>query len=52
MSEKICYCFDYTETDIIADARNNQGHSLILEQILTAKKQGSCRCAETHPEGR
>lgn len=52
MSKKICYCFDYTEADIIADVRSNQGRSLILEQILAAKKQGSCRCATMHPEGR
>lgn len=52
MSLRICYCYGYNEEDIRADVRANDGRSLILERILAEKRQGACRCAETHPDGR
>jgi len=51
MSEKICYCFDYTDEDITWDVRTH-GRSLIMERIAGEKKAGACRCAETNPKGR
>ncbi len=51
MSEKICYCFDYTDEDIAADIRAH-GKSLILERIAAEKRGGGCRCASTNPKGR
>jgi len=50
MKEKlICYCFGYSEEDIIADVLKNSGSSSILERILGEKKKGTCRCSTTHP---
>lgn len=45
----ICYCFGYTEEDIIGDVRENNGTSLILQRIMSEKKQGTCNCAVNHP---
>ncbi len=52
MSKTICYCYNYTEDDILKDVRHNLGRSLILEKITSEKQQGNCRCASLHPEGR
>lgn len=51
MSEKICYCFNYTDEDIARDVRAN-GKSLIMERIAVEKKAGGCRCKDTNPKGR
>lgn len=48
----ICYCFEYSEEDIIRDVRENNGTSLIIERILNEKKNGACRCITTNPLGR
>jgi hypothetical protein len=48
----ICYCFGYSEEEIIRDVRESNGSSSILERILNEKEKGSCRCAKTHPLGR
>lgn len=47
----ICYCFGYTEDDIKNDI-SSHGRSLILEQIVSAKKKGNCSCSEFHHEKR
>jgi hypothetical protein len=52
MDQRICYCFNYFAVDIRRDTLENGGCSRILEKILAAKKNGSCRCNEKHPEGR
>ena len=52
MKDLICYCFEYSADDIRIDVRENNGRSLILERIVTAKRVGGCQCATTHPEGR
>jgi hypothetical protein len=52
MPEKICYCYDLTDADIIADLRLHEGLSTILDKISKAKQAGECRCAEAHPEAR
>ena len=49
---KICYCFNYTEQDIIDDVRANYGKSLIMERIKASKRGGKCQCDKNHPEGR
>jgi hypothetical protein len=51
MTEKICYCFNYTDEDIVRDVRMH-GKSLILEKIAAAKKEGGCRCSTENPKGR
>lgn len=48
----ICYCFAYSEEDIVRDVIENRGASLILERILNEKKNGTCNCISNHPEGR
>lgn len=48
----ICYCFGYSEEDIIRDVRENKGASSILERILSEKKKGACNCEHNHPKGR
>jgi hypothetical protein len=48
----ICYCFGYSEEDIIRDVLENNGTSSIMERILTEKKNGTCNCKFNHPEGK
>ena len=48
----ICYCFGYSEEDVVRDVRENNGTSSILERILNEKKKGTCNCKFNHPEGR
>jgi hypothetical protein len=48
----ICYCFGYSEDDIIRDIADNKGTSTILEKILNEKKKGTCNCSAIHPLGR
>jgi hypothetical protein len=45
----ICYCFGYSEEDIVRDVVENNGTSSILESIMNEKKKGTCRCETTHP---
>jgi hypothetical protein len=52
MTQKICYCFNYTDDDIREDVHSNNGESLILAKIIAAKQQVRCECAIHHPEGR
>ncbi|RJR17627.1 MAG: BFD-like (2Fe-2S) protein [Nitrospiraceae bacterium] len=52
MKKLICYCFGYSEADIIKDVQQNHGHSLIMERIQAEKKKGSCNCSATNPLGR
>ena len=52
MTQKICYCFNYTENDIRDDVHRNNGESSILAEIIAAKKHGGCECEVHHPEGR
>lgn len=51
MEEMICYCFRYTQTDIVNDIRKN-GHSMILEKIVREKQFGNCQCSSLNPKGR
>ncbi|HOK02011.1 MAG TPA: hypothetical protein PKX79_05650 [Spirochaetota bacterium] len=51
MAEYICYCFKYTEEDIIRDLKEN-GRSTILEKIVKAKSANGCNCKVNHPQGR
>jgi hypothetical protein len=48
----ICYCFGYSEEDIVRDVLENNGTSLIMERIQNEKKKGTCNCKFNHPEGR
>lgn len=52
MPEKICYCFGYTDEDIIEDIKKHGGKSTILEKIKAAKSKGSCDCSRLNPKGR
>ena len=47
----ICYCFNYTESDIVADILEN-GKSTIEERIKAEKKAGTCECAAKNPSGK
>jgi len=47
----ICYCFNYTESDIIADILKNR-QSTIEERIKAEKKAGACECASKNPSGK
>jgi len=51
MRNLICYCFDYTTSDIENDVVNN-GKSTIMERILSEKKAGGCQCTVKNPKGR
>lgn len=48
----ICYCFGYSEEDIVRDVLENNGMSTILTRIAIEKKNGTCRCKYNHPQGR
>ena len=48
----ICYCFRYSEDDIVRDVLEHNGASSILDRIRSEKKKGSCNCHNNHPEGR
>ncbi len=48
----ICYCFGYSEEDIVRDVIENGGVSSIMEKIMGEKKKGTCNCKYNHPEGR
>ena len=52
MANTICFCFGYTDKDIIEDVRKNIGKSTILEKIKTEKSKGGCNCAALNPKGR
>jgi hypothetical protein len=51
MEDLICYCFQYTRSDIEKDFNHN-GRSLIMEKIASEKKVGGCDCANKNPKGR
>jgi hypothetical protein len=51
MEDLLCYCFNYTVSDIERDVSEN-GKSTIMEKILSEKKAGGCRCSEKNPKGR
>jgi hypothetical protein len=51
MSNQICYCFGYSESDLEQDIINN-GKSLIMEKIIAEKKAGGCQCETKNPKGR
>ena len=46
----ICYCFGYTDADIIDDLLQNDGYSSILERIAEAKKNLTCQCDIKNPK--
>ena len=48
--QTICYCFGYTDTDIIDDVKKHDGRSTIIEKIADAKKNGKCQCEIKNPE--
>jgi hypothetical protein len=52
MNQKICYCYDYTKTDISDDVIKNKGKSSILKFIAEEKRKGDCECTMHHPEKR
>lgn len=47
----ICYCFNYTESDIVADILENR-ISTIEERIKAEKRAGACECATKNPSGK
>ena len=50
MDPLICYCFGYSEHDIIEDARLN-GKSVILERIMEQKKDRELPLRFPQPQG-
>jgi hypothetical protein len=49
MANQICYCFGYSDEDILNDVLANKGVSTILERIAKEKKKDGCNCGATHP---
>jgi hypothetical protein len=47
----VCYCFGYTEADIVQDMAAH-GASRIMKKIVAEKKAGGCDCARKNPRGR
>ena len=52
MAKLICYCYGYTDEDIIKDLVDHDGKSTILERIKAEKKAGNCQCDVKNPKGR
>lgn len=52
MKGLICYCFEYTEEDIVNDFKVNNGKSPLMEKIIEARKTNICQCYDKHPEKR
>ncbi len=52
MAKLICYCWNYTDEDIIKDVLEHNGKSTILERIKAEKKAGRCQCEVKNPSGR
>ena len=50
--ETICFCFNYTDADIIADVVAHHGLSTIEQEIADAKKNGRCQCELKNPNRR
>jgi len=51
MDQLICYCFGFTNADIVKDFEKN-GRSLIMEKILWEKRSDGCDCTNKNPKGR
>ena len=51
MTDYICYCFEYTEADIIEDVQKNNGRSTIIERIISETRSGNCQCRTKNPKG-
>jgi len=51
MKNLICYCFNYSESDIEADIAKHKT-STILERIKSEKRTGSCECEVKNPSGK
>ena len=51
MEELICYCFNYTFSDIESDVKENV-KSTIEERIAFEKKAGGCQCETKNPKGK
>jgi len=51
MEELICYCFNYTFSDIESDVKENV-KSTIEERIASEKKAGGCQCETKNPKGK
>ena len=47
----ICFCFQYTKSDIEVDILKNR-KSTIEERIKAEKKAGACECTTKNPSGR
>jgi hypothetical protein len=48
MSHLVCYCFGYTDEDIIKDFIANR-KSTVLARITQAKRTDSCQCDVKNP---
>jgi len=48
----ICYCHGYSEADIIADVKKNNGESSIMHHIIESKGNNTCQCDVKHPDKR
>ena len=48
--ETICYCFNYTDVDIIEDVVKHHGRSIIEQKITDSKKTGICQCETKNPK--
>lgn len=48
---KICYCFNWTKTNIIGKLLLNKNTN-ILNQLKEKKKKSKCNCTEKNPSGK
>jgi len=51
-NDLICYCFKYTTRGDIEQDYIKNGQSLIMDNIMAAKKIGGCDFAIKNPKGR
>ena len=46
----VCYCYNYSDDDIIRDVLFNKGRSTIEQKIGVEKAAGRCRCEIKNPK--
>ena len=51
MDETICYCHNYTASDLEKDVLEH-GKSTIMQKIIAESKAGNCNCETNNPKSR
>jgi len=50
MTDKLCYCFNFTKQDIVDEIKST-GQTTIPDYIRKKIKEGACECETLNPKG-